>query len=202
MKESGDQHIIDGILEENSQILKDLYKDYYPGVQRFILSRKGTIEDARDIFQDSLVVIYLRARKEPDFLRTRFENFLLSVCKILWLKQQRKAYAYGFNISSWVEEFTDFDHQIIDDMILMEKQKLVWKHFKQLGKECQQILQLSFDETPLELIKEILGFSSVQYTKNRKTNCKSILVRRIWNSPEYKELRNEKLRENTTVPRW
>lgn len=202
MSVTADQHIIDGILNENFQVLKDIYKDYYPGVRQFILSKNGNSEDAKDIFQDALVVIYMRARRDPNFLYTRFNTFLFSVCKILWLKQQRKKYHFDYEIEVFKDEFSELDDQIIDDLVLMEKHKLVWKHFKQLGKECQQLLQLSFDETPLELIKEILGFSSVQYTKNRKTNCKNLLIRRIWNSPEYKELRNEKLRENTTIPRW
>ncbi len=197
-----DQYIIDGILEENFHILKSLYKNYYPGIQKFILSSKGSSEDAKDIFQDALVVIYMRAKRNPHFLHTRFNTFLFAVCKILWLKQQRRFTRYGFEISSYEQEFSEVDNQILDDMIHMEKQKLVWKQFKQLGKECQQILQLSFDETPLELIKEILGFSTIQYTKNRKTTCKNLLVRMIWNSPEYKELKNEKLRENTAIPRW
>lgn len=202
MRITADQHIIDGILSENFKILKDIYKDYYPGVRHFILSRNGNSEDAKDIFQDALVVIYMKAKGDPNFLYARFNTFLFSVCKVLWLKEQRRKLSPGFEIDAYENDYSELDDQILDDLILMEKQKLVWKHFKQLGKECQQILQLSFDETPLALIKEILGFSSVQYTKNRKTNCKTILVRRIWDSPEYKELRNEKLRENTTIPRW
>jgi DNA-directed RNA polymerase specialized sigma24 family protein len=202
MKVSGDQYIIDGILQEDLQIMRSLYRDYYPGIQNFVESRNGSVEDAKDIFQDALVVIYMRARKNPFFLRTKFNTFLFAVCKILLLKEQRNSFSFGFDISTYEPGLPDLDDDIIDDMIKMEKHKLVWKHFKQLGQECQQLIKLSIDETPLEIIREILGFSSIQYTKNRKTNCKNILVRRIWNSPEYKELRNEKVSKDSTIPRW
>ncbi len=199
---SDDQYIIDGILGEDLHILKDIYKKNYPGVLHFILSMGGGPEDAKDVLQDALVVIYMRAKRNPKFLYTRFTTFLFSVCKILWMKQLRGKASSVFEEDTFEGNSPDLDNQIIDDLILMEKQKLVWKHFKQLGKECQQILQMSFDENSLEMIKQSLGFSSIQYTKNRKTHCKNILVRRIWNSPEYKELKNEKLRENTAIPRW
>ncbi|MGC9344166.1 MAG: RNA polymerase sigma factor [Bacteroidales bacterium] len=202
MYKASDKYLVEGLLEEDYQILKKIYLDYYPLVLNYVSSNSGSEEDAKDIFQDALVVIYMKARKNPDFLTSSFSTFLYSTCRILWLRV--------VNSKDWklevVEDYDDSiqnkDNNIVEDLIEMEKRKLVLKHFKLLNEDCKKLLALAIDGTQLELIKEIMGYSSIQYVKNRRWNCKNLLVRKVRNSPEYKELRNEKIRENTAIPRW
>jgi RNA polymerase sigma factor (sigma-70 family) len=202
MYKASDKYIIEGLLEEDYYILKKIYLDYYPGVFNYVISQSGREEDARDIFQDALVVIFLKARKNPDFLTSTFKTFLFSTCRILWLTMINGKNHDFYPLDSFENETESEEPDIVEELIDMEKRKLVLKHFQTLNEECRKILELAIDGTSLELIKTIMGYSSVQYVKNRKLNCKNLLVRKVWNSPEFKELRNEKIRENTEIPRW
>jgi hypothetical protein len=121
---------------------------------------------------------------------------------LLWLKERKRSYRSVLELDSQFVSFNANEEDIVEDLVEMEKNKLVWKHFRELNEECKKIIQLAIDRTPLGLITEIMGFSSVQYTKNRKTSCKNNLVKKIRNSPEFKELRNETIRESTAIPRW
>ena len=202
MKNQEDQQIINGILTENNRILKKIYIDYFPGICNFISFGNGTVGDAKDIFQDALVVIFMKARKNSDFLKVKFSTYLHGVCKILWLKTRQKHTAGFYDIHNQEMDNIDTSNDIMEDLIEMEKHKLVWKHFNELNDTCRKILQMAIDKIPLEHIMKVMGFSSIQYTKNRKTLCKKNLVMKVRSSPEFNELRNEKIRENTAIPRW
>jgi RNA polymerase sigma factor (sigma-70 family) len=202
MYKASDKYLIEGILEEDHQILKKIYLEYYPFIFNYISGNSGSEEDAKDIFQDALVVIYMKARKNPDFLISSFKSFLYSNCRLLWLRVLNDK-SWNFQSLENYDDITDIDQDsIVGDLIEMEKRKLVLKHFRGLNEECKKLLALAIDGTPLELIKEIMGYSSIQYVKNRRLNCKNLLIRKVRNSPEFKELGNEKTRENTEIPRW
>lgn len=202
MFKASDKYIIEGLLEGDYHILKKIYLDFYPGVFNYIISQSGSEADARDVFQDAMVVIYIKARKNPDFLTSTFKTFLFSICRILWLTMVNSKHRNFYPIDGIEDGIESDEKDIIEDLIEMEKRKLVLKHFNTLNDECRKILELAIDGTPLDSIKKIMGYSSVQYVKNRRLNCKNILVRKVRNSPEFKELCNEKIRENTEIPRW
>jgi hypothetical protein len=69
--------------------------------------------------------------------------------------------------------------------------KLLYKHFKELSKDCQRILILHFNETPIEEIQKIMNYQNTHYTMDRKYRCKKSLIQRITNDPKFKSLKNE-----------
>lgn len=202
MNYSRDQYIIDGILREDGKILRQIYAEYFPGVIKYLCKSGGTEEDAKDIFQDAIIVVFLKAKKDPYFLKASFNSFISKVCRYLWMKHLRDASLDRNSYSLKDYSIPSLDNSVLEEMAYMEKQKLVWKHFEELGPECQTLLTLLIEKTPIEVVVQKMGYSSIQYARNRKLNCKNLLVRKIWHSPEYKELRNEKVREDTAIPRW
>jgi len=55
-----------------------------------VLNNSGTEDDAGDIFQETLVILY-RKRKEGTLqISTSFRNYLIGTAKMLWLKELRR----------------------------------------------------------------------------------------------------------------
>jgi RNA polymerase sigma factor (sigma-70 family) len=201
MKNSGQSTIIDSIRREDRNGLLELYRVYFPQVRHYIMSNSGNIYDAEDIFQDALVLIYIKIKKHTLILSSSFGTYLNGVVRFLWLKElERKRKYFGNSLNS--SEFLPTDEDIVEDYIRMEKQKLIFEHFVELNDECKKILDLHIKETPISRITAIMGYRTDQYTRNRKTSCKERLIRSIWNNPRYKELKNEAYRQDTKVPRW
>ena len=71
---------------------------------------------------------------------------------------------------------------------LNERYRLYQKHFTNLGKDCQKILQLYFDKVPLKNIAQIMGFKSEKYAKKRKFKCKEYLIKSIKQDLEYNKI--------------
>ncbi len=201
MSDTQSSTIIDSIKREDKKALLDIYRDYFPGVRYYIMTNSGNIYDAEDIFQDALLLIYMKIRNNTFFLKYSFGTYLNMVVRFLWYKElSRKRKYFGTRIDS--EEFYQDEIDFIEDYIKLEKRKLILDHFSELNEDCKKILSLFVNDTPLERVTALMGFTSDQYTRNRKTSCKERLVKAIWNNPRFKELKNEAYRQDTKVPRW
>ena len=82
-----DKILLEGLASQNKESIELIYKANYKMIQNLILNNKGTIDDAADIFQESMIVLYEKALN-PDFILTcQLKTFIYSVCKRLWLKK-------------------------------------------------------------------------------------------------------------------
>ena len=86
------EELLSGILRNNSLILRYIYKTYFHKIYSFIINNKGNAEEANDIFQEAVIVIYRKVKEDALVINnSSFETYLFAVCRLLWLKQlQRK----------------------------------------------------------------------------------------------------------------
>ena len=182
------EEIIAGIRSRNNCVLQYIYKEYYPTVHHFIISNSGSPDDAKDIFQDSIIVIYRKLKDEEHFfLNSSFKTFIYSIARHLWLKHLRNAKYEEKKISDQGRfiELKEEPFKIDNEDIRMA---LYQKYFRELPDDCQEILKLTVKDIPQREIARILGFKSENYVKKRKHFCKDFLIRKIKADPEYKEL--------------
>ncbi len=190
MKSYSDEQILKGILRHDNLILQYIYKQYYYKVNYFIKKNSGNEEDASDIFQEAIIVIY-RKLKENDliFQNSSFQGYLFSVCRFLWLKQLKRRR----DEKEKIEETIPFQEDLYDDNLITiieknEKYGLYQKHFNNLSTDCQKLLQLFFEKVPLKEIANIMGYKGEKYAKKRKYICKEILINRIKQDSEFKKI--------------
>ncbi len=182
-------------------MLLEIYRICFPQARHHILSNSGNEYDAEDVFQDALLVVYYKVRNNSLTLNSSFNTYLLGIVKFLWLKElQRKKNYFGIPVEMADPLYDEYD--FLEDYFKMEKRKLIFEHYSDLSPDCQRILDLYLKETPINRITLLMGYSSDQYTKNRRTSCKERLIWSIWNNPKFKELKNEAYRQDTKVPRW
>ena len=90
MNEFSVEEIIIGIKARDNCVLQHVYKNYYPTIQNFILNNSGSDDDAKDIFQEAIIVIYRKVKEDKRFLlNSSFKTFMYSIARHLWLKQLR-----------------------------------------------------------------------------------------------------------------
>ena len=175
MANYSNEELLRGILRNNNLVLRHIYKSYYHKINAFVCHNSGDEDDANDIFQEAIIVIYRKIKDNTLQLdNCAFETYLYSVCRYLWLKHLEKESIYD----------DDLDEVIRKN----ERYKLFQDHFQKLGKDCQKILQLFFDKVPLKQIADIMGLTSESYAKKRKHQCKEYLVRSIKQDTEYKNI--------------
>lgn len=190
MKDYNDEQILKGILRHDNLILQYIYKQFYYQVNLFIKRNSGNEDDANDIFQEAIIIIY-RKLKENDlvFKMSSFQGYLFSVCRFLWLKELEKRKIEQQRLNDSLPFLEDiYDDNLVEIVRKNERYGLYQKHFKTLSTDCQKLLQLFFEKVPMTEIAKIMGYKGDNYAKKRKYTCKELLVSRIKNDTEFKKI--------------
>jgi RNA polymerase sigma factor (sigma-70 family) len=189
MIDYSNQDLLNGIQRNDTVVLQFIYKNFYSKINFFIKKNSGDDDDANDIFQEAIIIIYRKLKANELVLDCSFETYLYSVSRFLWLKQLEKRKLEKEKIKDNHEYNDDiYDNGLEKVVDLNERYRLYQSHFVNLGKDCQKILQLYFDKVPLKNIAQIMGFKSEKYAKKRKFKCKEYLIKSIKQDLEYKSI--------------
>ena len=185
-----DEQILKGVLRHDNLILQYIYKQYYYKINYFIKKNQGNEEDASDIFQEAIIIIY-RKLKENDlvFKKSSFAGYLFSVCRFLWLKQLEKRRIEKERLNDTLPfQENLYDENLVELVDKNERYGLYQKHFNTLSTDCQKLMLLFFEKVPLKEIAKIMGYKSEKYAKTRKYKCKELLIKRIKQDTEFKKI--------------
>lgn len=170
-----DQELLNGLISRDEKVLKKFYSLYYQHVRQFVRSNNGSDEDARDLFQDAMLVLYQKAKDHKFKLTCSPGTYLYSVSRFLWLKELAKR---KWTSTRYVEMEDVIDTD--DDIgILNEKnERLIFfrKCFEKLPEDCKKVLGLFTKGLSIAQITGIMGYGSEQYTRNRRYRCKATLI--------------------------
>lgn len=161
-----DNNIIDCF--KNGQREKAFAQLYhlYPRIEKSILSRGGSKADAKDVFQEALIIFYRNIKKANFELNASIYTYLYAVSKYVWkdLKKQFK--------KNELQELKGNDLESFHSVLEEKKYQKAEEAFTQMGKRCKQILQLFYlDKLSFQKIASILQFSSEKVAKNEKYKC-------------------------------
>ncbi|MBN1821690.1 MAG: sigma-70 family RNA polymerase sigma factor [Prolixibacteraceae bacterium] len=190
MKNFTDEQIHKGILRNDSLVLQFIYKQFFYKVSNFIRNNSGNDDDASDIFQEAIIVIFRKLKDDTKALENRpFHLYLFSVCRFLWLKQLEKRRIENEKVNDSLPYQEDnYDEDFFETVSKNERYSLYQKHFRNLGTDCQKIMQLFFEKVPLKQIAQMMGYKSEKYAKKRKYKCKELLIERIKQDSQYKKI--------------
>lgn len=186
--------LLNGIRRNDTIVLQYIYKNFYSKINFFIKKNSGDDDDANDIFQEAIIIIFRKLKaNDLELDDCTFETYLYSICRLLWLKQLDKRKIEKENIKDNHEYHEDIYDDGLEKVVdVNERYRLYQKHFTNLGKDCQKILQLHFDKVPLKNIAQIMGFKGEKYAKKRKFQCKEYLIKSIKQDLEYNKILSNK----------
>ncbi len=157
---------------ERNRGLTALYQNLYGGVARFVLNNSGTEEDAKDIFQEGLIVLYEKV-SVPDFVQTSsLKTFLHAICRNLWLKRLRRSSRRETSVGEiQLLPIADWEDAHREDQ-QEEQKELVQQLLGQLGESCRRLLvRFYYERRSMQEIANLLGLSNDRVAKNKKARC-------------------------------
>ena len=186
MKEYTDNEIIECLRTRQSYVVRYLFSQYLPMIKYMIKQQGGSYEEAKDIFQEALMIILERLDNREFTLTCRFRTFLYCICEKLWkaeLKKKRKAETYQKNNVVTVED-TDVSEQLDDDI----HQEIFRKAYEEIDPVGKEILKLSWRGFfPMEIAKK-LNYTN-GYIRKKKSEVQNLLLEKVKNHPEYGNIR-------------
>ncbi len=188
MHQEKNQEIIKGFIENDNTVLTRVYHEYYPFVERLILNAYGDKDAAREIFHQSLMIIYQRIQKAPLVLGCAFSTYLYAIARNLWYKELKERSRF-VGIQHGNEPAATYIS--LDAEQIQRRDKILEFHLSKLSKDCQKILEMHFSGKTLADICTVLGYRDVHYASDRKYRCRKSLMNRIRKDPEYQALKDE-----------
>lgn len=163
--------LLEGLARNDRSAVETIYAQQYSMVQTLIINNNGTAEDARDIFQEAMIVLYEKARSGSFELNCQLKTYVYSVCRRLWLKrlQQLQKYipgANGLEETVAVEEDMELHDQRNVDFIMMEKA------LAGIGEPCKSLLEAFYlQKRSMTEIAGSFGYTNADNAKNQKYKC-------------------------------
>jgi len=170
-EELSDYQLLEGLAAHSNEALEHLYAVYYPMALNLVVTNCGFDADAKDIFQEAVIVLYEKSRAEGFELRCKLRTYLYSVCRHLWLKrlQQRgrQTELYG-ELETAVDLSADLEVHGLRD----EQFEHMANAMGQLGEPCRTILEDYYlNRLSMQDIVEKFGYTNSENAKNQKYKC-------------------------------
>lgn len=173
-------HIINQTIADlragNSHACETLYKDHYVSVEKFIVKNNGTVEDAKDIFQDTLLVLLQKIMADDFELTASLKTYIIAISKNLWFKKLRNISYY--REIEMTEKHSDKFYNEISSSILNERsyREKLQTYMSKITAHCNYLIQsMFFKKKSIEAIQKEFGYTSIHNAQNQKHKCISQL---------------------------
>ena len=185
-----EEEIVRGIRAHDSAVLEHIYRSNFPVIESFVIHHQGSTEEAKDVFQEGMIITYRKIRDRKLELSCKFGTYLYAVCKKVWIQERKKELLHAEKLRQQPMMVHD-PGPAIDPLMRQYQKELFRKHYSQLSKDCQRILSMFFKDYSVEEIQKEMNYKDIHHAADRKYRCKKSLIKRIINDPLFKKLQNE-----------
>lgn len=163
--------LLNGLAKNDRQAIETIYKQHFGMVQSLIINNNGTADDARDIFQEAMIVLYEKSKSGSFELTSQLKTYLYSICRRLWLKRLQQQQKFvpdlnGVEETVPVEDDLELHEQRSGELMMMEKAML------SLGEPCKSLLEAYYlQKKNMTEIAGNFGYTNADNAKNQKYKC-------------------------------
>ena len=167
-----DQELIDGIANGLTESLRIVYRDHFPLVEQFIIKNSGSEEDAKDVFQEAIIVLYDKINKGDFKLSSRLQTYIYSVCRFIWLKKLNSNARLTTSLYHELEETLAVEDDLEESEAKEMQFHLMEESLSLLGEPCQTIIQdFYIHDLSMQEICEKFGYTNANNAKTQKYKC-------------------------------
>ncbi|WP_028787500.1 RNA polymerase sigma factor [Terrimonas ferruginea] len=172
MKEAiNEKELLKGLARNDKNAVETIYREHYKIIQTLIINNNGLADDARDIFQEAMIVLYEKARSGDFELNCQIRTYLYSVSRRLWLKRLQQLNRYSSDLVS-----TDNVVAVEDDLEEHNRRDaefdMMNKAMGNLGEPCKSLLEAFYlKKKNMQEIATDFGYTNSENAKTQKYKC-------------------------------
>jgi RNA polymerase sigma factor (sigma-70 family) len=166
-----ERQLLEGLAKNDREVIEAIYRDNYPMVQAFILNNNGNPDEARDIFQETMIVLFEKSVSGSFELNCQLKTYIYSVCRRLWLKRLQQLQRYSNPVENGeetvsVEEELEVHEKHNADFGLMENA------LARIGEPCKSLLDAYYiQKKSMQDIAADFGYTNADNAKTQKYKC-------------------------------
>ncbi|MCA0396024.1 MAG: sigma-70 family RNA polymerase sigma factor [Bacteroidetes bacterium] len=166
-----ERDLLTGLGKKDTTATETIYRRHYSMVQSMVLAGNGSIDDARDVFQETMLVLYDKVRNPGFELTCLLKTYIYSVARRLWLKRRQLSQKTvpaleDIEETVSVEEDVDATENAESAFLIMDKA------MAGLGEPCRSLLTAFYlEKRSMSEIAGNFGYTNAENAKNQKYKC-------------------------------
>lgn len=166
-----EEALLKGLAQNDKNSIETIYRENYSSIQSFVLNNNGSVDDARDVFQEAMIVLFEKSGLATFSLNCLIKTYLYSICRRLWLKRLQQLGKFSTQVESLeeiipVEEEIEDHEKKNDDFILMEHA------MSKIGEPCKSLLDAYYlQKKNMHEIAGEFGYTNSDNAKTQKYKC-------------------------------
>ncbi|MBC7937346.1 MAG: sigma-70 family RNA polymerase sigma factor [Rhizobacter sp.] len=166
-----EKKLLEGLANEDKSSIERIYREHYNMVQTLVVNNNGSTDDAADIFQESMIVLFEKVKNGGFELHCQLKTFIYAVSRRLWLKKLNQQ--SRFSVGSYnIEEVVSVD----EDMDVHENRQkefnLMEMAMNKIGEPCKSLLEAYYlQKKQMQAIAADFGYTNADNAKTQKYKC-------------------------------
>ena len=169
--------LLEGFRNGDHVTLKAIYRFVYPQVEQYVVRNSGSMEEARDLFQETMMIAFQQV-SHPDFkLSCRLSTYLIAISRKNWMRKLRDDKPSEIRSTHVLENLTAATEALTDNF--EQKELLFHQKLQELPPRDRELMELYLAGASTRTIMKHFGYTSPAYVRKRKCQCKAELKRLI-----------------------
>jgi RNA polymerase sigma factor (sigma-70 family) len=169
--ESSENALLQGLAQSDRKSIETIYKENFNMIQSLILNNSGSADDAKDIFQETMIVLYERVRSGTFELNCLIKTYVYSVSRRLWLKRLQQMNRYAPSLDG-LHETVPVEEEIEEHERTNSEFEMMNKAIGSLGEPCKSLLEAYYlEKKSMQEIALSFGYTNAENAKNQKYKC-------------------------------
>lgn len=166
-----EKELLQGLAKNDREAIEAIYRGHYQMIQGLVMNNNGSAEDAKDIFQETMIVLYNKVHSPVFELNCQLKTFMYSVARRLWLKKLEQASRFLPAM-----ETTDGMIDVNEELALHQKRnaefEMMEAALQKIGEPCRSLLEAYYlkNQSMLQLA-ENFGYTNAENAKTQKYKC-------------------------------
>ena len=169
--ENNEKALLQGLARSDKKAVETIYRENYNMIQSLVINNNGSAEEAKDIFQEAMIVLYEKVRSGTFELNCQVKTYIYSVCRRLWLKRLQQLNRYSPEVVG-LETVVPVEEEIEEHDKRNVEFEMMDKAISNLGEPCKSLLEAYYlQKKSMFEIAAGFGYTNADNAKNQKYKC-------------------------------
>ena len=169
--ENNEQALLQGLARNDKKAVETIYRENYNMIQVLVINNNGSTDEAKDIFQEAMIVLYEKVRSGTFELNCLIKTYVYSVAKRLWLKRLQQLNRYSPGLEN-IDGIVPVEEEIEEHERRNTEFEMMNKAIGSLGEPCKSLLEAYYlQKRRMQEIAANFGYTNADNAKNQKYKC-------------------------------
>ena len=169
--ENNEKALLEGLAVSDKKAIESIYRDNFNMIQSLVINNNGSADDAKDVFQEAMIVLYEKARSGTFELNCQIKTYMYSVCRRLWLKRLQQLNRFLPPVEN-LESTVPVEEEIEEHEKRNSEFEMMDKAIGSLGEPCKSLLEAYYlQKQNMQVIAANFGYTNADNAKNQKYKC-------------------------------